>query len=905
MNKTINKIIYAIFSVLLVLTSCKVNRSIVLPDANIDKNSSRTDSINTERDEVAPYRLITSNECELTVMKEYTSAKNLGVFSGIRPSYMFFEDMNGNGALNEAVEYFTNNVESVSFLNSTEGLVSLSHPPMVEYAKLLNFDISDSKGGTDIFYFKKDNGKLSFKELDGDINSKFWDSHPFIGNDSNCNVLLVWSSDRKAPYSKVVNVEGKTILRGHTDLYYCFGKFEEGEIIWSDVKSLGADINTEGYNEVSPYIVCLSKSPKLLFASNRGGNYDIYRVPISVDFINQEIFVQGATEALNNPEDNLINTSADEMFPFVANNREGKLNLFVSSNRNNIGKIIGNAELKAKGGYDIYQFDYTDACEAPLKIYPTVKLNVVLRDVVTQKEVVDPVINIINSTASKSDVHNKSSVRNYQLEPGLKYFVSAYSTRMLGNCEVKDSTDAKQYYVRNIQKREDIINWHNEVIEYDTILASTHYMRLDTTYHDEYCPMQDIDKRYKLLKNESVGDAESKVSFSEAIVEVKPVQPIAKDSLKKIGVIKAKDNRVYSHIKIRSITKNEWLEDVKKEHRIRNIVVYDTIPQYDTTMVKANTEEGIELLTRFINLGDISSIEKDTVINLVFDLYPEFFKKVPCKYEFNKFEREDKGSVPFFQTAYWKVNTKRGLDEYLNSLKEGYKLNNIRFIELHPLNYLYRAYSSKKMNRDERKKQYREYAKNVDANLREMTDKITKVYIPALDSIDQVNKIYVKIEAWSDKRDAGKCWYRGDEIVYMQGTEDNERIEITDIRINDGASLDTNNANLSKLRVYYGWKEIEALLEKDAKYREFKNNGLVFYPTITFDNDEERQEALDNARIIILLEGRQADPTGMENILDYDPIRRITMTIKLIKYQNKRVIPSECCKEEVKSQRKN
>lgn len=888
---------------LLVLTSCKVNRSIVLPVANIDKNSSRADSINTERDEVAPYRLITSNDCEKTVNKEYSPVKNIAAFSGIRPSYKFFQDMNGNSALSAAVEYFTNNVESVSFLNATEGLVSLSHPPMVEYAKLLNFDISESKGGTDIFYFKRQNGKLSFTEVGGDINSKFWDSHPFVGNDSICNVLLVWASDRNAPYSRVVNTEGKTIQNGHTDLYYCFGKFEYGEIVWGDVKPFDAAVNNAAYNEVSPFIVCLSKDPKLLFASNRNGNYDIYSASLTVDFNSQEIRVNGGAEVLPTSEESPINTPDDEMFPFVANSKDGKVKLFLSSNRNTKGIIMaGDMELKAKGGYDIYQFDYKGACEAPVFTPPGVKLNVTLTDALTGKKVVDPMITISNSANSNSDAHNESLLQNYELEPGYKYLVSAYSTRSRTNCQVKNSEDVKQYYVRDIKKVNDIINQRNEVVEFDTVLAGTPKVRIDTTYSNEYCPIQDLEKRYQKLKSESVGDVESKISINESIVEMKPVNPASKDSLVRLGIIRSNDNRVYSQINIRTITKNEWLENIKKERRSRNVVVYDTIPQYDTTMVKAHTEEGINLLTSYLNLEDIYSIEKDTIINLHFELFPKFYDKKPCKYTFDSFEYEENGSVPYFQTAYWEVNTRRGLDRYLNSLKEGYKLNNIHYIELHPQNSIYYA---NKVNREDRKKKYREYAQNVDANLKAMSDMITKTYIPELDSLDNLNKIYVKIEAWSDKRDAGKCLYRGDAVQYMQGTEDNQRIETTDIRIYDGASLDTNNANLSKLRVYYGWKEIEALLEKDAKYREYKKNNQVFYPTQSFNSDDERQAALDNARIIILVEGRQADPTGMDNILDYDPIRRITMTIKMIRYENERLIPSECCDEKLNRVRKN
>lgn len=893
MKIRLNKIIYAAFSFLLVLNSCGTNKTTVLPVANIDKDSFRTDSINTVKNEVAPYRLLRTLDCEETAIKEFAPSEKMYAFSGIRPSYKFFEDMNVSNSFKDIIEYFTNNVESVSFLNETEGIVSLSHPPMREYAKFFNFDLSGSKGGTDIFYFKKENGKLSLSEIGADINSKFWDSHPFVGNDSNCNVVLVWASDRNAPYSRVMDVDGNTILNGHTDLYYCFGKLgEEEEIQWGGVKSFGSAVNMKVHNELSPYIVCLNKDPKLLFSSNRNGNYDIYRVPITVDFDNQQIYLRDTVESVPNVDSSSINSTADELFPFIAEGYDGKVKLFISSNRNSKGAIIGDKEVKSKGGYDIYQFEYPDACEAPVIKPPTIKLNVLLVDVVTGREVLDPVISITDERGDFNQSFLKPAIDNYELNPGDEYFVSAYSSRALTNCKVKDANDVKQYYLRDINKIGEIVKKRDIVVEYDTIIGGTPAVRYDTTYTTEYCQMQNIENRYKTLKNDVSETFESKISIYENIVEMKTLNSKEKASLVKIGKLKANDKNKYSQIKIRTITKKEWLQDGKHEIKNRKLVVYDTIPQYDTNMVKANSPEGIKLATRNINIGHI---DKDTTIKMVVELYPKFYDMQPCEYVFDPYKLENGGGFPYFQTAYWEVNTKKGLEKYLSSLREGFRLNNIHYIELHPNNSNYRVYGPIKVSREERKKQYREYAQSVDANLREMSDMITKEYIPTLDSVDINNKIYVKIEAWSDKRDAGKCFYKGDGIEYIQGYDDEDAIYLNDIVINDGASLDTNNANLSKLRVYYGWKEIEALLNKDPKYREYIKNNMVFYPTQQFNDEFEMQEALDNARIIILAEGKQADPRNKNNILDYDPIRRITMTIKMIRYEKRRLLPSECC----------
>lgn len=894
MKIRLNKLIYAAFSLLLVLNSCGTNQNTVLPVANIDKDSNRTDSINTEKNEVAPYRLLRTMDCEETANKEYAPAENMYDFSGIRPSYRFFEDMNANTSFKEIIEYFTNNVESVSFLNEAEGVVSLSHPPMQEYAKFFNFDLTGSKGGTDIFYFKRENGKLSFKEIGADINSVFWDSHPFVGNDSNCNIVMVWASDRNAPYSRVFDLDGNIIQKGHTDLYYCFGKIIDEEIHWGSVEKFNSIVNMQGYNELSPFIVCLNKNPKLLFSSNKNGNYDIYRVPIKVDFDNQQIRLRDTVQYVPNFDSTCINSTADELFPFIVDSYDGRTKLYISSNRNSKGAVIGDKEVKSKGGYDIYEFDYPDACEAPYIKPPTIRLNVEIIDVVTGRKVLDPIISITDERGDDNQSFFKSAIDNYKLMPGVGYIVSAYSSRSLTNCKVKDSRDVKQYYIRDINKIGEIVNKRDQVVEYDTIIGGTPAVRYDTTYTTEYCPMQNIEKRYKNLKNDVSETYESKVSVYESVIGMKTLNSNEKASLVRSRKLKANDRNKYSEIKIRTITKTEWLQDGKHEKRNRYVVVYDTIPQYDTNMVKANSPEGIKIATSSIN---IDHIDKDTTVNIVVELYPQFYEMQPCEYVFDPYELEYGNGIPYFQTAYWEVNTKKGLEKYLSSLRDGFKLNNIHYIELHPLNSIYSVYGPIKVSREDRKKKYREYAVSVDENLKTMTNIITKGFIPTLDSIDFDNKLYVKIEAWSDKRDAGKCFYKGEGVEYIQGTDDENEIHLSHIRINEGASLDTNNANLSKLRVYHGWLEIEALLNKDPKFKEYKKNNLVFYPTQNFKDEQERQEALDNAKIIILAEGRQADPTDKPNILDYDPIRRITMRIRMIRYERRRLLPSECCDE--------
>jgi len=158
-------------------------------------------------------------------------------------------------------------------------------------------------------------------------------------------------------------------------------------------------------------------------------------------------------------------------------------------------------------------------------------------------------------------------------------------------------------------------------------------------------------------------------------------------------------------------------------------------------------------------------------------------------------------------------------------------------------------------------------------------------------------KLLLKLEAYSDRRDASICYYIGNTVEYMQGKENPDgSINLTNEKVTNNATLSNDNENLSKLRVYNGFRELFDRLRYNQKFMEYLNKGLVFYPTMKFNSEAERDAALAKAKIIILAEGKFYDSAVKEDEKDYDPIRRLNLVIKMIQFSAGRIIPSDCCK---------
>lgn len=395
-------------SIFLISCSEKPNITRLFPNGNLNLLDT---TINTANDEIAPVARPTNDPSIANpYYREFQMPKS--DFRDVKPSSRFAKENLGLSYSNEiAVDYLTKNIESISFIDHNSGFISFSHPPTQEFARQMGlpFDkLTDIEGGTDIFQFQlyDNENQFKFKKLEsiGVVNSPFWDSHPFAA-DTVINgkkvTVLIWSSDKDAPYSDRITLNKDTIKMGHTDLYYSFRVDNQ----WSEAKKLQQDINTIS-NEGSPFLFCMCNNPTLFFSSNRDGvtreDYDIYSVNLKLDFDvdnnfkNARLVQNGQvtkfvkedqSKGKKGKEDTLgtINSSYDERFPFVPNPVSDIKDryLYLSSNRNISQKAYGkDTVIVAKGGYDLYRFPLDESFKCvppppppPPKLYLLVNVN--------------------------------------------------------------------------------------------------------------------------------------------------------------------------------------------------------------------------------------------------------------------------------------------------------------------------------------------------------------------------------------------------------------------------------------------------------------------------------------------------------------------------------------------------
>jgi tetratricopeptide (TPR) repeat protein len=165
--------------------------------------------------------------------------------------------------------------------------------------KMLFLSVSD-KYNSDLYYSTYDGIKWSKAvKLNKNINTKSWESHAFISDDSN---YLVFASDRPGGL-------------GGLDIY--ISKKENGD--WGPAVSLGPEINTP-FNEDRPFLINNGKT--LFFASqdhDNIGGYDIFRSDMQSNGIWSKPLNLGYP--LNTPDDNIF-------FMPVGDGKTGYISIF-------------------------------------------------------------------------------------------------------------------------------------------------------------------------------------------------------------------------------------------------------------------------------------------------------------------------------------------------------------------------------------------------------------------------------------------------------------------------------------------------------------------------------------------------------------------------------------------------
>ncbi|MGA2298030.1 MAG: hypothetical protein ABSG15_10825 [FCB group bacterium] len=439
--------------ILLFITGCSTKYTKILPPGNLNKFVAKKDSINTIKDEVAPVQLPIGNYSSPFGREfEYPAGKQ-NVFS----SQMLLRKDFFNEVDDQTLDYLTDNVESMSFLGKKSCFISLSHVPDNTYSTREGLPVigitGDPIGGTDILEYNVNND-WKFHVLDSNVNSIFWDSHPFAIDTTirdTVYTLLLWTSDRETPFQTRINLSGtKNYHRGNTSLYYSFRKTRKNENSsnWQPAQKFKENINLPNSSAGTPFIYCFCYNPNLFFSSNRNNSdssdFDIYSVKIKIDFDNLIIEPDGTPELLKKfPKsmqfvyrDSAINSTADERFPFVASpiSDPNERYIYFSSDRNSgltdeQSKVSSESDtiIKNSGGYDLYRFplpqNVSYKCEPP----PPPKLFLLVHIHRTMVNAIGDTIGCdTNVGGATYNLNSETQISNtkYEILTNTKYFIS-------------------------------------------------------------------------------------------------------------------------------------------------------------------------------------------------------------------------------------------------------------------------------------------------------------------------------------------------------------------------------------------------------------------------------------------------------------------------------------------------
>lgn len=786
------------------------------------------------------------------------------------------------------------NIDAISLYANDRGFISFSHPPGLVASKIMGVPISGAVGGTDIFEFSIVDGKINLSSPGQEINTKFWESHPYTVMNGQGDLLLIWSSDRpdhregfSSPYFGARAVNQNDTIQGNSDLYYAFRK----NGIWSEVRnfSVSGDINTS-YNEITPSLYCLCHSSMLLFASDRdsvaSGDFDIYAAEVSIDFENGIISQKKATEHMKKGT-NEINTVAKEYFPLVLKPYKAKdsaqSNLYFSSDRYSIAaESQKNQYYKNVGGFDLYSFPFNYACRNP-----KIKYHLYIRNAENPDEkVISPYITLFDSEGRKLAGSDADSLV-FELNPGESYSAAGGSHYNQIQC-TGASKVLSHYSARLIKRGQPHIRENTGTVEQDSLVNAVTGMKYDTVA---------IAKR----------------------INVSELSLIKPDSLLRIASINVIGDS--AQVDFIQLIRREFLTGGNIVKVQREVIRYDTIPTWDTIYAPTYNKPALSELSAKGLFG--YTVKSDTSISDTIFIYPSYYRFPPCRWEFIDQLDEYSKNVPYFMTGYWEVNTSENLERHLKLLTSK-DYSDASFIELHPRNQ-YFGYIRPGIDEEQQEKlrarrnrrigEYEAFAKEIDKNIKIIADKITDEILPAFDDLlsrtnDNGDKLVIQLFSYSDIRPVTKGNYNGESsISYISSSYDEKagQIHPHQVIIKPGASIvSENNETLSQLRAYFGYRELLNQIEKKVLFKKYADSGLVLLPDM-FTDLTGFEDSYRRCRILFLIEGRQVDAGGKFEVPGYvgregdyfslDPVRRINVIVNRVELTPGGIKISPCCSE--------
>lgn len=316
----------------------------------------------------------------------------------------------------------------------------------------------------------------------------------------------------------------------------------------------------------------------------------------------------------------------------------------------------------------------------------------------------------------------------------------------------------------------------------------------------------------------------------------------------------------------------------------------------------------------------VTTVTADTTVYDTIWVRPVWYTPPQCRWMFSEMLKDPlRRSVPYYQTAFWEVNTSANLQRHLRLFRTR-AYHDAGFIELHPDNQYFGYRSLEPATLREHRKQryarrvseYTSFARIVDQNLQLLADSIARIIIPRFLEYNAHRKgqakLIITLAAYSDFRPIFRGEYRGsDTIVYMSGSYDSAtaRLCLSSVIIPPGASLvGADNDTLSKLRAYFGFQELLRYLQRDGLFATLRRQGAILLPTDAATPGEFLRRA-QQAPIVMLAEGRRYDPTVIprkrgyidrhDDFYELDIVRRVDVFVDLVEAQGLLLHKPPCC----------
>ena len=367
-----------------------------------------------------------------------------------------------------------------------------------------------------------------------------------------------------------------------------------------------------------------------------------------------------------------------------------------------------------------------------------------------------------------------------------------------------------------------------------------------------------------------------------------------------------------------TITLVDSLPPLRKAIFTKSIAYKDTTYSYDTNYVASTVQSIASSMTRFEPLRIPRAMVraedscKTNIVNDTIRLYAQFGQSPCCLSVDSVIVFGAERNVPYFQTAFWEVNTSKGYTEHMRRLREG-DLKEASWVEL---NYRNKYWGNRgDVDRSDlmtmRRTDYREKAKIIDRNIRNMVDStsdLLKNFWKIYEKNDTA-KVIITMTAYSDIRPIGNGTFISDEQVkYISSAFDTVKYQFANtqaIDIKSGASLiGEDNDTLSKLRAYYGYKAVMSELSKDSLFASLMSRGLVLTPTDDISVNQYDQK-VKKARIIVMAEGKYVDTSVNPEVTKYkrsessyydlDGVRRVDVSVRLINLRPDLYAFPDCC----------